>query len=130
MLSKSYWRTPGLVAASILSAAAVGALAAPSSALAKDDVAGFTVTSKLPTSLAINIAGKTRHQVFQDVRAAALVVCRNAYLNGDFGAYAEGYAWCPVRTTDVAFNRYEAILKTNPGIEVAALTIASPPARD
>lgn len=126
---KSYWQMRGLVAASILSAAAVGLLASPSASLAQD-ATSVTVVPSAPTSLTISIAHKTPHQVFLEVRAASHVVCRNAYRNGDLGPYGEAYSWCPERATDVAYTRYQAILKSNPTIAVAALTIASPAARD
>ncbi len=129
MSLKSYWQSPGLTVASILSAAAVGLLVAPAPSLA-EDVSGLTIVPKAPESVTINIAGKSRHQVFQEIRTAAYVVCRSAYLNNDLGAYAEAYSWCPYRTTDAAYSHYETILRDNPGIEVASIAVRAPSARD
>jgi hypothetical protein len=116
------WLMPGLVTASMFLAGAVGAIAAPAPALA-DGVRPVTVEGRAPTSVAVSIVGKTRHQVLQDIRGAAYVVCRNAYLNGDLGAYDYAYGRCPDRATDAAYDRYVAILRSDPAMTVAALTI-------
>ncbi len=128
MSLKSSWLRPGIVAATILGIGAIASQAAAAPAAA-GEVAGVDVASAAPTSLAVSIVDKTPQQVLRDIRTTARIVCRNAYLDGPFGPYAEGYAWCPYRTVDTAYSRYEAILKANPELTVAALTVAAPAAR-
>jgi hypothetical protein len=122
-LQSSWLLKPGLAAASVLLAGAVGAYAAPAPAAA-DGVAPVTVEGKAPTSIPVSIVGKTSFQVLQDIRSAAHVVCRNAYLNGDLGP-AEAYGWCPKGATDAAYEQYVAIRRSNRGTTVATLAITS-----
>jgi hypothetical protein len=126
-LQSSWLLRPGLAAVATLLAGAVGAYAAPAPALA-DGVAPVTVEGQAPTSIAVSIVGKTRHEVLRDIRSTAHVVCRNAYLNGELGP-GEAYGWCPDGTTIAAYTHYLAIVRSNPGMTVATLAITSNVAR-
>ena len=128
MSMKTSWLRSALVAASVLSVSAAGSLAAAAPAPA-NEVSGVNIAGTPPTSLVVSIVDKSPQQVLRDVRTAAHIVCHNAYLNGDFGPFAEGYAWCPYRTVDAAYSRYEAILRSDRQVAVASLAIAPPGAR-
>ncbi len=103
--------------ATLACAAAVGAIAAPAFA---DEVTPLTVTGKAPTSFTINIVGKSSPQVKTEIRAAASVVCHNAFRNGELGFYGDD--WCPIRAANRAYDRYDAIMHA-PGATMASVTI-------
>jgi hypothetical protein len=87
---------------------AAGVLALPAAAQAQT-ASPLTVTANSPTTVRINVHGKTRDEVLNVVRSAAHQVCRNAVVTIDLDLNDLG--WCADRAQDKAMKQYAVIVQ-------------------
>lgn len=93
------------LATAVAAASLLAGLAPPALAQTVSEVG---VTTRAPTSVSINLAGKTRPEVRQEVVQAAALVCHNAIQNDEL-AFSD-QRWCKQTTRQRAMRRYTAIM--------------------